>query len=170
MTQRAERFTLRLEVCIRPARQDDLPQLEWFGQYRHYRDVFRRTFQEQQDGSRLMLVADVDGFPVGQVFINFANGRQEAARGYLYALRVLEPFRGRGIGTRLIREAERLLREQGCRWATIAASKENTAARRLYERLGYEVYAEDPGQWTYTDDQGRVQQVDEPAWMFGKRL
>ena len=41
-------FALELEVRLRLARQDDLPKLEWFGQYTHYRRIFLRTFAEQQ--------------------------------------------------------------------------------------------------------------------------
>ncbi len=170
----AERLTLHLDVVFRPARLDDLPKLEWFGQYARYRRLFRRTFDEQQRGLRLMLLAEVRDFPVGQVFIHFSDREcrrgQTDARGYLYALRVLEPFQGQGIGSRLIAEAEQVLRARGYRRAVIAAAKGNERARRLYERLGYAVYAEDTGDWDFVDDQGRVQHVHEPAWMMQKQL
>lgn len=169
-----EKLTLHLDVHFRAARLDDLPKLEWFGQYAHYRRLFRRTFDEQQRGVRLMLLAEVGGFPVGQVFIHFSNREcrrgQSGARGYLYALRVLDPFQGQGIGSRLIAEAEQVLRARGYRRAVIAAAKDNERARRLYERLGYAVYAEDDGDWDFVDDQGQVQHVHEPAWMMQKQL
>lgn len=158
------------DVSLREAREDDLPKLEWFGVYTHYRHVYRRTFTDRR---RLMLVADFHDFPIGQVFVYFVGKRRPIARrriGYLYALRVMTPFQGHGIGTRLIHEAEARLQARDCRWAVIAAAKENIRARQLYERLGYEVYGDDPGRWQYTDHEGRVRDVVEPAWMLRKRL
>jgi len=163
-----------LKCTIRLATEADLPKLEWDGRYRHFRDLFHRTFEEQRVGRRLMLVADVDGYPVGQVFVQltssdhvFADGRQ---RGYLYSLRVKEPFQRQGLGTRLIQAAEAALRQRGYSWAVIAAAKENPSARRLYERLGYRVFTEDPGHWQYTDTEGVVHTVVEPCWVLEKRL
>jgi ribosomal protein S18 acetylase RimI-like enzyme len=167
-------FTVELVVRLRLAREDDLPKLEWFGQYVHYRRIYLRTFAEQQVGQRLMLLADLDDFPIGQIFIHLSDSQRGLAqgrgRGYLYALRVMEPFQGKGIGTRLILAAEAILRERGYRWGVIAVAKENERARRLYERLGYTIYAEDAGRWHYTDHLGNVRYVDEPSWMLQKPL
>jgi ribosomal protein S18 acetylase RimI-like enzyme len=157
---------LHLPVVLRLATQADLPKLEWFGQYTHFRALFRRTFREQQRGKRLMIVADCNDFPIGQVFIQLVPGD----RAYLYALRVMEMFRGQGIGSWLIREAEAMAVGRGIYRATIAAAKDNPGARRLYERQGYRVYADDPGYWSYIDHQGRDQSVHEPCWLLEKRL
>lgn len=169
-----ESFSLHLTCTIRPAVEADLPKLEWGGQYRHFRRLFRQTFEEQRAGRRLMLVADVGGYPIGQVFIQFASSDSSFAdgrhRGYLYSLRVMEPFQRHHIGTRLIEAAEQVLRERGYTWAVIAAAKDNPRARSLYERLGYTVFSEDPGYWQYTDPDGIVQTVVEPCWVMEKRL
>jgi ribosomal protein S18 acetylase RimI-like enzyme len=165
---------LYITCRIRPAVESDLLKLEWGGQYRHFRKLMRQTFDEHRVGRRLMLVADVNGYPIGQVFIQFvssdtifADGRE---RGYLYSLRVMEPFQRHRIGTRLVEAAERALRARGYSWSVIAASKDNPGARRLYERLGYAVFLEDPGQWQYTDHEGNIQTVVEPCWVMEKRL
>ncbi len=167
-------FELTQTVVLRLARPDDLPKLEWFGQYARYRRLYRTTYADQEQQRRLMLLAVVNEFPIGQIFIHLGGadcgGHRSYGRGYLYALRVLEPFRGQGIGTRLIQCAEEQLLARGLRWAIIAAAKDNPGARRLYERLGYVVYGEDAGHWEYTDDEGRVQHVHEPAWLLHKRL
>ena len=167
-------FTLHMTCVIRTATEADLPKLEWGGQFRHFRDLFRRTFEEQRAGRRLMLIADVAGYPVGQVFIqlsstdrSFADGRN---RGYLYSLRVMEPFQRHRVGTRLLTAAEALLRQRGYSWAVIAAAKDNPGARRLYERLGYRAFKEDPGEWQYTDPEGQVHTVVEPCWVMEKRI
>lgn len=167
-------FDLTLKCSIRAALASDLPKLEWGGQYTHFRDIFRRTFEEQQHRRRLMLVADVGGYPVGQVFLQFSSGDLSFAdgrdRAYLYSLRVMEPFQRRGLGTRLIGAAEELLRERGFHWTTIAAARDNAAAQRLYQRLGYRIFTEDPGRWDYVDHEGKLRTVVEPCYVMEKRI
>jgi ribosomal protein S18 acetylase RimI-like enzyme len=165
---------LEIEIVLRLARQDDLTKLEWYGQYAHFRPLFQRAFKEQQEGRRWMLLADCNGFPIGQLFVQLVSAEEEIAdgvsRGYLYALRVMEMFRGQGIGTRLVEAAESRLAGDGYQWATIAVAKENAAARRLYERMGYQIFRDDPGEWRYRDHQGKARNVREPCWIMEKPL
>lgn len=164
-------FTVSIPVQIRPAVHQDLPKLEWYGQYAHYRNMFRRAYREQQTGKRLILVADSNNFPIGHIFMLFLNAEKQIdKRVYLYSLRVMEMFRGCGIGTQLIHEAESLIANRHYHWSTIAAAKTNVGAKRLYERLGYEVFADDPGNWSYFDHQGRLIEVQEPCWLLQKQI
>jgi ribosomal protein S18 acetylase RimI-like enzyme len=121
-----------------------------------------------------MVVADCNGFPVGQIFVLMSSAEggiaDGEARAYLYAFRVMEMFRGRGLGTRLIEEAETQVRARGFRWTTIAVAKTNTGAQRLYRRMGYQVFRDDPGNWTYTDHLGKKHYVHEPCWLLEKEL
>lgn len=55
---------------------------------------------------------------------------------YLATLAVDEPYRGRGIGTRLIAFAEEYFRPQA-RHLFLCVSSFNPRARALYERLGF---------------------------------
>ena len=166
------RLNLDTQVTLRPAERADLPLLEWFGEYRHFRVVFQRAFAEQVKGNRLMLLADCAGFPVGQVFLHYRTGERPSLgpRVYMYSLRVLEMFRGHGIGTALIHQAERCGLDTGHAWASIAVARDNPGALRLYERLGYQIYAEDAGRWTYIDHRGRLRRVNEPCWLLEKRI
>src|SRR5690606_22815289 len=91
-------------------------------------------------------------------------------RAYLYSFRVMDMFRGHGIGTRLINTAERMIIARGFTMMTIADAKDNQGALRLYERLNYRKIAEDPGRWTYTDHLGVIQQMNEPCWVLEKNL
>ncbi|MHB8626976.1 MAG: GNAT family N-acetyltransferase [Aggregatilineales bacterium] len=166
-------LTLRLAVTFRPAERDDLPNLEWHGEYTHFRRVFRNTFDEQRAGRRLMLLADVNGYPIGQVFIQLESADdwwQGGRRAYLYSLRVMDIFQHHGIGTSLIQEAERLLSDRDYDSISIAVAKDNPGARRLYERLGYGIVAEDSGRWQYIDHEGRTRHVAEPCWILEKWL
>jgi len=167
-------FALKGKISLRIARKQDVPMLEWYGQYRHYRNLFRRAYREQLQGRRLMLLADYNEFPIGHIFLQFKSSNKRIAdgssRAYLYSFRVMEMFRGQGIGTWLMSEAESILMDRGFEWATIAVAKDNVGALRLYQRLGYYKFAEDPGRWSYTNHRGNVVQVNEPCWILEKQL
>jgi ribosomal protein S18 acetylase RimI-like enzyme len=162
---------LKMPIVLRAATPEDLPKLEWYGQYKHFRNLFRRTFREQEAGHRIMLLADSNNFPIGHVFIQFKeDSPDEKGRAYLYSFRVMEMFRRYGIGTALLQEAENITLDHGLEWTTIAVAKNNDGARRLYERLGYRIYNEDSGRWSYLDHKGIVRHVNEPCWMLHKKL
>lgn len=167
-------LSLSLDIRLRLAVRSDLPKLEWFGQFTHYRLLFRRAFHEQKQGRRLMLLADLNDFPIGHVFIQLSSGEPSVAdgqtRAYFYGFRVMEMFQRRGIGSALLDEAEALVRERGYAWSTIAVAKENVDAKRLYERRDYHIFRDDPGQWSYRDHRGEMHWVDEPCWLMEKRL
>ena len=161
---------LELPVTLRLATAEDLPKLEWHGQYIHFRNMFRRTFREQQIGRRLMLLADFNNFPIGHIFIQLRSSNRRRPRAYFYSFRVMEMFRRQGVGTWLLANAEALVYDQGLRRAAIAAAKDNHDARRLYERLGYQVYGDDAGRWSYIDHRGQTCHVSEPCWLLEKIL
>lgn len=62
---------------------------------------------------------------------------------YLDDLSVTGQSRGRGLGTRLIGRAEDYARELRIPVLVLHVEKENTGARRLYERLGFVPFGED---------------------------
>lgn len=165
---------VEMPITLRIAVRADLSKLEWCGQYTHYRHLFRRAFRDQQAGRRLMLVAVTSDFPIGMIFIQLQSAEHKVAdgitRAYLYSLRVMEMFRGKGIGTSLIQEAEGIVMDRGFQWTTIAVAKDNHGARRLYERLGYCIFKDDPGQWSFIDHHGQVRRVNEPCWLLEKKL
>lgn len=163
-------INVQMPIVLRLATRSDLPKLEWYGQYTHFRRVFQRTYQDQLMGRRLMLIADSNNFPIGQIFVLLDSNRDNQRRIYLYSLRVMEMFRGFGIGSRLVEEAEYIARERDYEWASIGVAKDNLSARRLYERLDYKIFREDEGRWSYLDHEGRTRHVHEPCWLLEKRL
>ena len=167
-------ITVQFEIVFRFAEKTDLPKLEWNGEYTHFRRVFQRAYEDQLTGKRLMLLADMGGVPIGQIFIQLDSYEnifvQGGKRAYFYSLRVMEMFRGHGIGTALIHEAEAILLDRGYESTSIAAAKDNLGARRLYERLGYKVISEDAGRWQYIDHEGRTRHVVEPCWILEKNF
>ena len=167
-------FAVTLKVKVRELELADLAKLEWFGQFKHYRRLFMKSYRGHLEGNRLMLVADMNGFPIGRLFIQLrsqnariSDGRRRA---YLYSFYVMDLFQGQGIGTHLIKTAETLLLERGYQMATIAVAKENEGALRLYQRQDYQIFSEEEGRWRYYDHKGILHHVHEPCWMLEKRL
>jgi ribosomal protein S18 acetylase RimI-like enzyme len=63
---------------------------------------------------------------------------------YVNVLAVLPPYRSLGLGTDMLRLADDVGRENGCRGMSVIVSNSNHGARRLYERLGYTETAKRP--------------------------
>jgi ribosomal protein S18 acetylase RimI-like enzyme len=162
-----------LRFLIRDGTEADLPALEWEGQYRRYRKVYRLAMQEARRGARALLLAEVGETVVGQIFLQFESPFRVPGTdrvGYLYAFRVRPGYRGQGIGQALLAEAERRLIRVGALAAVIAVARDNADARRLYERVGYTWLTDDPGEWSYVDETGMARSVQEPAYLLWKPL
>jgi ribosomal protein S18 acetylase RimI-like enzyme len=162
-------------VQIRTANRDDLPELEWNGEFAHFRRLFAEAYRLVERGEAVMWVADLPGAGIiGQLFVQvnsknpaWADGIQRA---YIYGFRVQDSYRGAGIGSRLLKIAEDDLIRRGFNSVVLNVNQDNPAARRLYERFGYQVVAPEPGVWSYIDHLGRRIQVSEPAWRMEKQL
>lgn len=158
-----------VDVIIRNGNVHDLPGMEWEGEYRRFRRLYKMAIDEAKAGRRIVLVAEVGGRIIGQIIIHL-NRADSVATAYLYAFRVRPEWRNRGIGTRLIQEAESVLVRIGFRRALIAVAKDNPGARRLYERMGYSHLAEEDGEWSFIDDRGLLQRIVEPSWLMERLL
>jgi ribosomal protein S18 acetylase RimI-like enzyme len=89
----------------------------------------------------LFLVAEIaDDAGVGRDarIVGVIMGAWDGRRGWLHHLTVAPAYRHRGIATALILEVERRLRAKGCLKINLLVRANNTKARRLYRRLGYE--------------------------------
>ncbi|MBN1265090.1 MAG: GNAT family N-acetyltransferase [Anaerolineales bacterium] len=161
-------------LYIRKLRGEDLPALEWEGLFRHYRNLYLKTYEEYLQGIRMMLVAEYNGNVIGQIFILFGTIESDPTpdrfTAYLYSLRVRPEFRNHGIGKQLILEAEKKILQKELSRVLIAVARENEDALRLYERLGYKRIGTDPGCWSYMDHQGQIQNVNEPSFILEKIL
>jgi len=67
-----------------------------------------------------------------------------AGHWYVNALAVYPEFRGFGVGTKLLDQADALGRASAPNGMTIIVASENVGARRLYERVGYRERASEP--------------------------
>jgi ribosomal protein S18 acetylase RimI-like enzyme len=163
------RFSLELEVKIRQCRRQDLPQLEWFSLYTEHRQLIQDAFRRQQHGEVIMLVADLDDFPVGQAWLDL-RAREADSVGVIWALRVFPLLRNRGIGTRLMVAAEHLLSERGYRWVELTVDQQEPRPRRLYERLGYRAAGSTEGLLSYITPEEKSVALNLQLWILRKRL
>jgi len=173
------------QVTIRQLKSEDLPALEWEGEFTHFRRVYADAYERASSGRSVLWLAEITSpvpIPdshmtnniIGQLFVQLTCDRPELAdgvhKGYIYAFRIKPFFRSGGLGSRMLSHAETDLKQRGFSTATLNVAQVNLDARRLYERLGYHVVASDPGRWSYPDDKGYWRFVEEPAWRMIKPL
>ena len=162
-------------IVIRNAYRHDLPALEWNGEFQKFRVIYQDVYQSSLRGEAVMWIAEHKFLGIiGQLFVQLVSTRKELAdgleRAYLYGFRIQPAYRGRGIGSQMLKVAESDLWERGFRFISLNVSRENEEARQLYERNGYIVVAAEPGKWSYIDDLVKRQEVYEPAWRMEKEI
>lgn len=162
-------------ITIRPLTKDDLPALEWDGEYTHFRRVFEDVYRKVEKGTvKAWVAVTAEGTMIGQVFLQLKSDRLELAdgwnRAYLYSLRVRPPWRNLGVGSKLIAVLEDTLRQMKFTRLTLNVARVNQQAIRLYTRLGFQIVAKEDGIWSYPDDKGIWRTVNEPSWRMEKKL
>jgi ribosomal protein S18 acetylase RimI-like enzyme len=81
----------------------------------------------------LFILAESEGAIIGSVIGGF-DGR----RGLIYHLAVAAPFRGFGIGSRLMDEVEARLRAKGCLKCYLLVTADNPEAEDYYQQRGWQ--------------------------------
>lgn len=163
------RGTAQVPVTIRQARAADLRALEWYGLYTPMRAVIANAYRAQQQGEGLMLVAEANGFPAGQAWIDFAR-KAHLDLATLWAVRVFPAFQRSGLGTLLMRAAENAVLERGVKEAELGVDRDNSGVLRFYRALGYTAAGTEQGTFTYRTPEGRVIEVAVDQWLLRKRL
>lgn len=79
-----------------------------------------------------ILIADEDDKFAGWLRYNFFWDEIP----FMNMLFVTEKFRGKGIGAELVRQWERLMREQGCK-TLLTSTRADENAQHFYRKLGY---------------------------------
>lgn len=141
------------EVLLRTAVQDDLPVLVAMlaaDQHAAARDGIRDDADLARyrsalaaidaDPAHLLVVAVLDGAPVGTFQLSFLPGlaRRGSLRAQVEAVRLDPSVRGRGIGSALMRWAVAESRARGCSLVQLTTDKRRGRAHEFYRRLGFE--------------------------------
>ena len=97
------------------------------------------SLEAARDG-RTLLIAELDGRPAGFAFlepaVDYFTGQ---ADGHIGMVAVADSAEGRGVGAALMRAAEDWARGNGYPRLHLNVFRGNEHARRMYERLGYQV-------------------------------
>ena len=142
------------------------------------RHWFTDRLARQQRGGGVLLVAWLDGRPVGEVFLECEPAKESEVRRQLPGVpRLGSPggpgaALGTGIGTALIGAAEDSARQLGHERIAVGVGLDNPKARRLYERLGYVDWGHGTvvGTWVEYPDDGPPVTLSEVCDMLSKRL
>lgn len=145
------------DVEIRAMRPEEYPLLENFlyeaifipkGAEKPSREIIRqeelrvyiKDFGKQKDDH--CLAAECDGKIIGACWVRIMNDY-----GHIddetpsFAISLYEDYRGRGIGTELMRGMLELLRVKGYKRASLAVQKENYAVK-MYKKVGFDIVGE----------------------------
>ena len=163
------------DVTIRLLREEDLPALEWNGEYKRYRRIYREVFRNSQKGISFPLVAETSGDGIiGQVFLNQKEPNPKfTARSpyyFLSSFRVKPQFRGLGLGSRLLKECEKQVTLHRLRDIYLNCAVSNHRARWFYLEHGFQVIRIDDSDWSFVDDEGFVVTEHQHAYLMRKTV
>lgn len=169
------RLQLSAELEVRAAKESDLRALEWEGGA-DLRSWYQSAWEAHEGGQILYLVGIFNGFPAAQIVVNWEgrsakNAREQEVSPDLQSLRVHPMLRGLGIGTYLLSAAEAAVRAREFGRVGLSVGTENGRARRLYERLGYQLAGEPyDDRWSFVDARGQSVEVCERIVDLAKEL
>jgi ribosomal protein S18 acetylase RimI-like enzyme len=99
----------------------------------------------------ILVAVDEEDTAIGKAHLEFEE-RAGDRTAVLIAAFVAQALRGRGIGTELMRRAEETVCSRGFTTIVLGVEDSNPGARRLYERLGYEVVSSGDFQYVGAPD------------------
>lgn len=105
-----------------------------------HEDYLRALATITADPNQEMIVAELDGEPVGCFQITYIPGlmRRGSRRGLLEVVHVRPDKRSVGLGSEMMRWAIERCRERNCGMVQLTSNKKRKDAHRFYERLGFE--------------------------------
>lgn len=156
-----------LSYECRMGMNDDIPKLEWDGEFSDHREIIAQAFAAQAAGVGLVFVAEAATFPVGQLWARFADARRPPR---FWAFRVMSRYQGRGIGAALLRFAETELTKRNFGSCEIGVDRDNERVRLLYESWGYHVSHAELEHYRYVTPLGEVRTGRADQWIMFKRF
>ena len=102
-------------------------------------DYVRALKTITEDPNQEMIIAELDGEPVGCFQITYIPGlmRRGSWRGLLEVVHVRADKRNLGLGSEMMRWAIERCRERNCGMVQLTSNKKRVEAHRFYERLGF---------------------------------
>lgn len=100
----------------------------------------QQQFEKFIKNKEIILIVLYKGVPVGLVFANKDNDEQIEDCGSIYSIYILEEYWGKGLGTGLMDEAVKILKDEGCKRVSLWVYEENNRAIGFYEKCGFIFY------------------------------
>lgn len=133
-----------IDLVIRKALKTDQDQLltlksvENDRQYELYKKYVTKRVNDLNNADALFLVGEINNEIVAQLLIVFIGIERHPEYPFLEDLHVKESYRNIGIGSRMMQEAERIIKSRGYNKVGLSVNPSlNAPALRLYTRLGY---------------------------------
>lgn len=102
--------------------------------------IYITNFGNKKDD--IGLVAEVEKKAVGAVWVRIMNDYGHVDKDTpSFAISLYKDYRGLGIGTALMKEMLRILKDRGYKQASLAVQKANYAVK-MYKRIGFEIVDE----------------------------
>ena len=131
------------EITIRPIEISDLDEFKWTGGQTHI-EYFKDALKKSVDGGVLFLGAWKDTLAVGRCGIDFEKNPGKAT---LWMFNVKEGLQGQGIGTLIMKDAEKVIAEKDIDEVVLNVEKDNSRAKDLYIKRGYVATGEGEESW-----------------------
>jgi len=133
----------KTQVYIRPAVLEDAPEiatlLETLGYPCSPEEAQVRLMHLRDEPEQQLWIAQEHGEAIAMIAIDIRYYLPLGARTCrITALVVLEAFQGRGIGRRLLREAEMKARQAGATRVELTTALQREQAHQFYRACGYE--------------------------------
>jgi GNAT superfamily N-acetyltransferase len=158
---------LPLNYECRLGTDEDIPRLEWNGEFSEHRAIIAQAFAAQAAGSGLVMVATVKTFPVAQLWVRFADqGRPPR----FWAFRVMPSYQGHGIGAALLTFAEAELAKRNFEACEIGVDRDNLRVKLLYQKWGYRVAYAQVEDYRYVTPAGEMRKGRADQWIMLKQL
>lgn len=107
-----------------------------FGYETAHNDPALAIARKLEADDHLLFVAELDGRVIGSAMAGY-----DGHRGWLYAVAVKPEHRRAGLGSRLVRHAERALAAAGCLKINLQLLAVNEATAAFYQAMGYVIEA-----------------------------
>ena len=130
------------EVGIRRAEISDLEEIYRIEVECFPEDAFTPSFIKTlvEDSNSIFLVATLNERIAGFVIGTLENFRGKTV-GHIYSIDVKSEYRGKGIGSLLLKSIEEALRKSGAKECYLEVRVDNLVARNLYFKFGYRVFS-----------------------------
>ncbi|MFB6812955.1 GNAT family N-acetyltransferase [Streptomyces sp. NPDC056347] len=158
---------IRMALSVRELTRADLPSCGWTGDAMHVRQLADQLRRAEAGEIDYLAVCTPVGLPVAVGGVDYTV--KEGA-GEIWQLGVHPALRSCGIGTLLIRSAERRISARGLTRAELGVEEDNPRARALYERLGYQAYGRGPDSWDVVAEDGSIRRYETMCTMMRRDL